>query len=286
MKEKTKHRLKSVFIIVVFLVGLAIFLYPVLSDLWNRWRNEDLIVEYKDNIQNLQETDNKQYEEIWAKAKKYNKNHRQNYVIDPFTEAEDYEKSSDYNAQLNPNHDGIMGYLTIPKIDVGLVIYHGIGEEALEKGVGHTEGTSLPIGGKSTHSVLSAHSGLPSAKLFTDLDQLKIGDKFFIHVLNKTLAYEVDQIKIVLPDNVDVIKIVEGKDYSTLLTCTPYGVNSHRLCVRGERIPYGETAEDENNTEPSSKNKYYKLIFLGLGLLIVLYVISKMKKKDRNNTNE
>jgi len=187
-----------------------------------------------------------------------------------------------------------MGYISIPKINVDLVISHGTSEDSLQLGAGHIEGTSLPIGGKSTHAVISAHRGLPSAKLFTDLDQIVIGDEFYINILGERFTYKVDQIETVLPQNTDVIQIKENKDLVTLITCTPYGVNTHRLCVRGEKIPNKVNTENvennnTNNTTEVVDNSYKMFILIGslvLLLLIVLFYQRKERRKLKKEKNK
>ena len=217
-----------------FLAGLGLVLYPVISDAWNRYRSSKLISGYTQSVRNLT---GEQYDQILEAARKYNSQHTVNVVADAF-DGSDSGEDQTYELLLNPNGDGIMGSIEIPKIHVDLAIYHGTGDEALSSGAGHLRGTSLPVGGENTHAVISGHRGLPSAKLFTDLDQLENGDVFYIHVLNENLEYQVDQIKTVLPTDLDDLEIIPGGDYVTLVTCTPYGVNTHRLLIRGTRIPY------------------------------------------------
>lgn len=241
-KKKKSSRFSTLVLVLLFLVGAAILFYPTVSDLWNNYRNQQLISEYSEAVQDLKQEDFTRY---WKEAREYNKQHRVNSIMDAFDEEKnDYVLTHPYDQLLNPMGNDIMGYLEIPKINVRLAIYHGIGAKALENGCGHIEGTSLPIGGKGNHTVLSAHRGLPSAKLFTDLDQLEKGDIFLIQILDKTLAYKVDKISVVLPNETEKLAIKEGKDLATLVTCTPYGVNSHRLLVRGHRTKYvAEEAE-------------------------------------------
>lgn len=278
MKGKGIKRFRMPIAIIIFIIGLSLFLYPLLSDYWNRYRNKALIIDYQENIKNK---DSESYKEMWNEAIEFNKNHQQNYIIDAFSSNVYYELSTPYKDYLNLNNNDIMGYITIPSIDVELIIFHGVEAKTLEEGVGHVEGTSLPIGGESTHSVLSAHSGLPSAKLFTDLDQLKINDQFYIHVLDKVFAYQVDQIETVLPKEIEIIDIEKGKDFVTLLTCTPYGVNTHRLCVRGKRVAYKEKKVDVKESNlVNQDNKYlkYKIITLTLTILLILKLIVVLKK--------
>jgi sortase A len=224
--------------IVGLMIGAGILFYPIISSRWNKYRDAMLISDYTRTVNNYSED---QYKDVFVAAKAYNDQHLSNYIMDAFDEStEDYILTHPYDTLLNPMGDYVMGYIEIPKIDIRLPIYHGVGTEALEKGAGHIEGTSLPIGGPGTHAVLSGHRGLPGRKLFTDLDLIKEGDQFYLQVLNETLAYEVDQIRIVEPEDLSELQIIQGKDYCTLLTCTPYGINSHRLLVRGVRVEHPE----------------------------------------------
>lgn len=282
----------TIVIVVIFVAGLGFLLYPTVSNLWNEYRNKQLITDYQQSVENLS---NEEIEKEWAAAKAYNDQHTTNYIVDAFNQEEDYILTHPYDQLLNPNGDEVMGSIEIPKIGVNLAIYHGLGQDALENGVGHVEGTSLPIGGEGTHAVLAGHRGLPSAKLFTDLDQIVVGDVFYIHVLDQTLAYQVDQIKTVLPEQTEDLAIVEGEDYVTLITCTPYGVNTHRLLVRGTRIPY--TPEEETETSASAAisgqltiQQLLKILIGGIfAFLIILAIIlrrSRKKKKAMNLPNE
>lgn len=275
-KKKKGSWISSLFLVLIFLIGAGILFYPTVSDLWNNYRNQQLISEYTEIVETMESED---FSEIWAEAREYNAQHTVNTILDAFDEEEgDYVLSHPYDQVLNPTGNEIMGYLEIPKISVKLAIYHGIGTEALENGCGHIEGTSLPIGGVGTHSVLSAHRGLPSAKLFTDLDQLEIGDLFYITVLDEKLAYKVDQILTVLPEETEDLAIEEDKDLVTLVTCTPYGVNSHRLLVRGERTEY---VPEEDTSTPSmilrnpleGTNRSERLLVIGLMVFIIFLIL-------------
>lgn len=214
-KKKKSNVVLNAFIAVAFLAGAGIFLYPTISDMWNQYRNAQLISDYDQAVTGLSD-DN--YEKLWKEAEEYNEEHTVNAIVDAFDDEEDYEPTHPYDEVLDPNGDGLMGSIEIPKIQAKLAIYHGLSKNVLEKGVGHVEGTSLPIGGESTHAVLAAHRGLPNAKLFTDLDQMEIGDIFILHILGKNLAYKVDQIKTVLPEETSELDIVEGEDLVTLVT--------------------------------------------------------------------
>lgn len=282
-KKKGGPWIRNLLLLLIFLTGAGILFYPTISDLWNSYRNQQLISEYSQAVETLESED---YSRIWEEARQYNESHTVNEIIDAFDEEEnDYVLSHPYDELLNPAGNGIMGYLEIPKINVRLAVYHGIGTEALENGCGHIEGTSLPIGGAGTHTVLSAHRGLPSAKLFTDLDQLEEGDIFILRVLDENLAYEVDQILTVLPQETEALAIEEGKDLATLVTCTPYGVNSHRLLVRGHRTEYVEENEPSqrvilrNPLEGTDRTQ--RLLVIGLltflAFLILLGVILKLR---------
>ena len=228
-----KKHFFSIAILIMFIVGLSVLLYPAISDYLNSKHASMVISEYNDRLSVSSE---EEIEAVFKKAEDYNK--RLHDEPSAFFEP---SLVSGYDDTLDITGAGIMGYIDIDKINVELPIYHGIKKEVLQVGVGHLSGTSLPVGGESTHCVLSGHRGLPSAKLFTDLDELDVGDTFTITVLDRRFTYEIDQIKIVLPEEFEDLRIVEGKDYCTLLTCTPYGINTHRLLVRGVRT--GNTEE-------------------------------------------
>lgn len=273
MSKKSKFKLTktnyNLLIIAILLFGLNIMLYPTFSDMWNKKVNASIISQYNDAISTLSQTD---YSSIWEAAYDYNQQHTLNTFHDAF-DGEEYVLSHPYDGLLNPTGNLVMGYLSIPKISVSLAIYHGTSSMVLEEGVGHIEGTSLPVGGKSSHCVLSAHTGLPGAKLFTDLDQLVEGDKFFIYILNETLAYEVDQITIITPDEFDELVIFENQDYVTLLTCTPYGVNSHRLLVRGHRIPYIDTDVQEQISQHQISDRDKPILVLAGGIILLIIIL-------------
>lgn len=236
------------------------------------------------------------FDKAWEEARAYNATFEQNSIMsDVFgiDEADDI-KGTEYWKVLNVGGDGIMGYITIPKINIKLAIYHGTGTDVLQTGVGHLNGTKLPVGGEGNHTVLSAHRGLPSAKLFTDIDQLKEKDRFYLHILNEDMAYEVDQIlPMVEKDDYDTLqealKIEAGQDYVTLFTCTPYGVNSHRLLVRGHRVPYdGELETTPTQSMVQAIQNYYMLyLLLGLGVTcLVIFFMKRYMKKDAIQTEE
>ena len=223
-----KH-LSTIVLVILLLIGLSLLLYPTVSDYWNSFHQTRAIATYAENVAAL---DNASYDAIWGAARQYNRNlcSRSNSFL--LSE----EQKAEYESLLDISGQGVMGYIEIPEIDVSLPIYHGTEDPVLQVAIGHLEWSSLPVGGESTHCVLSGHRGLPSAKLFTNLDKLREGDTFLLRVLDEILTYEVDQILIVEPQDTAALEIVEGQDYCTLVTCTPYGINTHRLLVRGHRI--------------------------------------------------
>lgn len=275
-------------ILVIFLIGFGIFVYPTVSDIWNRHRNEQLINSYRVSAEDLSE---ERTAKLWEEAEEYNKQHTVNTIVDAFNEDDDYVLTHPYDQLLDPNGDGLMGSIEIPKIDVNLPVYHGLGTDVLEKGAGHVEGTSLPIGGESTHCVLAGHRGLPTAKLFTDLDQMEEGDIFLLHILDRTLAYRVDRIKTVLPEESSELSIIPGEDHVTLVTCTPYGVNTHRLLIRGIRTDYTEeiqqmekTAEEQHKVDPFIVLVVGAIVFLII--ILVIYKSTKNRNKDDSSKEE
>lgn len=276
----------------LFLTGFGILAYPTVSDQWNTYRQSRLISTYEEAVSQMKPED---YSREWETARAFNDTLEKNNLYgDAFGTSDTDLTDTQYWTVLNAAGDGIMGYLSIPKINIRLAVYHGVGEEVLQTGIGHLNGTKLPIGGESTHSVLAAHRGLPSARLFTDVDQLARGDRFYIHILDEILAYEVDQIlPMVDKDDMETLEnalqIAEGEDHVTLFTCTPYGVNSHRLLVRGTRVPYEgeeEIASTPVDTMLRAVQNYY-MLYLILGLSVTVLVILVMrflfrprKKKD------
>lgn len=285
-----KRKISTFLFGLLFLTGFGILIYPTVSDQWNTYRQNQLISSYETRVSDLTEED---FREEWNKANAFNATLAQNDLYgDVFGEDGTDIKATEYWKILNVAGDGVMGYLSIPKINIKLAIYHGTADDVLQTGVGHLNGTKLPVGGESTHSVLAAHRGLPSARLFTDIDQMKKGDMFYIHVLDETLAYQVDDI-LDMVDKDDretldkALQIQQGKDQVTLFTCTPYGVNSHRLLVRGTRVPYNGEEEMETSAADSmlkSVQNYY-MLYLILGLSVTLLIILLMrfifKVKDR-----
>ena len=237
MKKKAskKNKFTVMLLVAVLLAGLSLLLYPLVSNYWNSIHQSQAIAAYMDDVSEL---DDSAYVALWEEAQDYNTS----LLDDENRFFPDEEEQQQYEHLLSISNDGIMGYIEIPSIDVTLPIYHGTSEEVLQVAIGHIEGSSLPIGGPSTHCVISGHRGLPSSRLFTDIDQLSEGDLFTLLVVDETLTYEVDQIRIVEPDDTSLLEIEEGEDLCTLVTCTPYGVNSHRLLVRGHRVENQEAA--------------------------------------------
>ncbi len=256
-----KNRRKSnILIFLVFLAGLSLILYPSVSDWWNSMHQTRAVASYVEQVADMTA---EEHEKMYQEAVAYNEklaSEEPHYELDE-------EEEEEYNSILDVTGTGIMGYINIPKIDVQLPIYHGTDDAVLQIAIGHLAGTSLPVGGESTHCVVSGHSGLPSALLFTNLNKLVKGDQFTLSVLNRTLTYEVDQIRIVLPDELEDIKIEEGKDYCTLITCTPYGVNTHRLLVRGHRV---ENARGEVLVTADALQVDTNLVALAVAVVLIL----------------
>lgn len=240
MKRKGST-ITTVILVLLFVIGLSLLLYPALSDYWNSLHQSAAISDYAENVAGLSKEN---YDELWTAVKNYNASLVPRFNAFLLTD----EQKEQYDSLLNVSGLGIMGYIEIPEINCSLPIYHGTDESVLQIAAGHISWSSLPTGGESTHCVLSGHRGLPSAKLFTNLDKLTEGSVFMLRVLDEVLTYEVDRILVVLPDEVDALQIVEGEDLCTLVTCTPYGINSHRLLVRGHRIENVETAKNVRAT--------------------------------------
>ena len=273
MKE---HKITMIMIL-FFFIGLLVFFYPTLSNYYNEKNQSRSIYNYE-NI--LKDADKIDFDKVKEDAKKYND--KLSKLKEPLIT---YETLKNYDEQLNINNDGMMGYLTIDKIKVELPIYHSVSETVLNSSVGHLEGSSLPIGGNGTHSVLSAHRGLPSAKLFTELDKLEIGDTFKITILDEVLVYKVDKITIVKPNDRKELKIDKDNDYVTLLTCTPYGINTHRLLVRGVRVQ-GENKKDYITTEGFKVNKLIVMPIIALPIIALLLIVILIKPVKRVNINK
>ena len=272
-----KKRKTTIIMVLFFFIGLLVLLYPSISNFYNEKHQSKAIVAYEDLLLNYHEED---YKKIINEANIYN--NKLKNLKEPLTTKNTIKN---YNETLNINGDGMMGYLTINKIKVELPIYHGTSEKVLSHAVGHVEGTSLPVGGIGTHSVLSAHRGLPSSKLFTDLDKLEIGDTFTITVLNQIFTYEVDKIVTVKPNDTSNLKIEENEDYITLLTCTPYGINTHRLLVRGRRI---DNIEEKKTYVVTECFKISTLIVTPLVAIPIIFtlllaiIFQPIKKENKN----
>lgn len=278
-----KKRLANTFIILLFIIGFAVMSYPFVSSWYNQYHQAEIVENYDHAVDKIKEEERERVREA---ARQYNGSLLDNVILtDPFDQEalkSSAAKAGGYESLLNINGDGIMGYIEIPAIDVKLPIYHGTSPETLEKGVGHLENTSLPVGGSAVHAVLSSHTGHPTAKLFTDLIDLEAGDLFFLTVLNETLAYEVDQIKVVEPTDTSDLKIDREKDYVTLVTCTPYGINSHRLLVRGVRTDYVEEMKNEAEQKAAQQPNVLLIgIIITLGVLILCVIIIRRIRRRK-----
>ncbi len=273
-----KNRLINILLILALVAGLSLLLYPTVSDYWNSLHASQAVASYDRAVQDMDEG---RYDEILQSARRYNRDLFLRGSLFSLTD----EAREDYNSQLNIDGSGVMGYIEIPTIKVSLPIYHGTSDDVLQIAVGHLEWSSLPVGGESTHCVLSGHRGLPSAKLFTNLDQLTEGNLFVIRTLDEVLTYEVDRILIVLPGEVQSLTAEEGKDLCTLVTCTPYGVNSHRLLVRGHRVENQSEAvrltADAIRVDPLL---VAPIAAIPLLLALLLLLAAAPKKKSRNDT--
>jgi len=264
----------------VLLAGITLMSYPFLADWYIQLHQGEVIQNYDEEVASINQAE---LDAERSRAQIYNEALLGNVELtDPFTGSGDGAPSAAYYSVLNIGGDGMMGYIRIPAIKVKLPIYHGTSQEVLAKGVGHLEQTSFPIGGESSHTVLSAHTGSPTSELFTNLDQLEEGDLFFLEILGETLAYQVDQIKVVEPDDIDGLMIEPSKDYATLVTCTPYGINSHRLLVRGERTEYIEEQDENAAGQNVVKSKRFTIMLVCLCLLavsIIIFMIVRKKTK-------
>lgn len=284
-----KKRTRTILIILIFLAGLSLLLYPFVANEWNTYRQKQLISSYETAVSRKEAAGEIDYEAEMEKAQAYNEALLPSILPDSFAIAEAAdEPDAEYMSALNIADDGVMGTVEIPKIGITLPIFHTTEEEILEKAAGHLEGSSLPVGGESTHAVITAHRGLPSAALFTDLDRLEEGDHFLLHVLDETLCYEVDQILTVEPDDTGALEVEEGEDLVTLVTCTPYGVNTHRLMVRGHRVPYVEeevAAENVPLSRISLHTSYLLWVVAGLAVTgVFILFLYRRDKKSRVQT--
>ena len=272
-----KGKMTNILLILILIAGLSLLIYPSFSDYWNSFTQSKVIVDYTQQIENL---DTEKYDQLLAKARSYNEKligRRNPYLLSD-------EQKKEYEELLDITGIGIMGYIEIPAISVTIPIYHGTSDAVLQIAVGHLDWTSLPIGGESTHCVISGHRGLPSARIFTDLDKLVVGDIFVLRILDEVLTYEVDQILIVEPDETDELLIEEGKDYCTLVTCTPYGINTHRILLRGHRIENVEEAKIIKVTSEAAQIEPLIIApIVAAPILLVLFIMLMMPKKKTNN---
>lgn len=281
-----KKILPIILIPIMFLAGLSLLLYPFIANKWNDYRQSQLISSYDTQVNEMQESGGIDYEAEWARAHAFNDALAPYILPDSFAVAEASEEDSEYMACLNLTGDGMMGYVEVPKIDIRIPIYHTTTEEVLQTAAGHLEGSSLPVGGENTHAVISAHRGLPSAALFTDLDRLEEGDYFLLYILDDILCYQVDQTTVVEPEDTAALSVVKGEDLATLLTCTPYGVNSHRLLVRGHRVDYEPEVVEESvpdTVAPSLHTNYLLWVVIGLAVtgafILLLYLLDRKRMK-------
>lgn len=271
-----KRKLAVCGIVLIFLAGIGVLSYPLVSSVINNYVSRNSVEEYTKKVAQLPD---QKTEELIEEAKKYNNSLSNNLILtDPFDQEAFQKIGADYQKVLNINDDGLIGYIDIPKINVYLPIYHGTDSKVLAKGAGHLQNTSLPVGGESTHSVISAHSAYPCETFFDYLTDMQVGDEFYIHILDRTLKYQVDQIEVILPEEVNSLRIVKGEDLVTLLTCTPYSVNTHRLLVRGKRVEYDDTKYAETGVSLASfDNGYifflgYKIPYVVAGVVIAVFV--------------
>ena len=281
--KKKNNNWTTAFLVLLLLAGVSLLLYPSLSDYWNSMHQTRAIASYAETVSQL---DTAQYDEMWKAAQNYNRSLAQRETAFALTD----ERKAAYESLLDVSGLGVMGYIEIPEIDCSLPIYHGTEESVLQVAVGHLEWSNLPVGGEGTHCVLSGHRGLPSAKLFTNLDKLAVGDTFLLRVLDEVLTYEVDQILIVEPEQVDALGIMPGEDYCTLVTCTPYGINTHRLLVRGHRVE--NTPEAARMHVTADATQFDPLLVAPvlaipvLLLLLMILLVPKRRRKSREDKND
>ena len=281
--KKKNNNWTTAFLVLLLLAGVSLLLYPSLSDYWNSMHQTRAIASYAETVSQL---DTAQYDEMWKVAQDYNRSLAERETAFALTD----EQKAAYESLLDVSGLGVMGYIEIPEIDCSLPIYHGTEESVLQVAVGHLEWSNLPVGGEGTHCVLSGHRGLPSAKLFTNLDKLAVGDTFLLRVLDEVLTYEVDQILIVEPEQVDALGIVPGEDYCTLVTCTPYGINTHRLLVRGHRVE--NTPEAARMHVTADATQFDPLLVAPvlaipvLLLLLMILLVPKRRRKSREDKND
>lgn len=294
-----KRKLAVCGIVLIFLAGIGVLSYPLVSSVINNYVSRSSVEEYTKKVAQLPD---QKTGELIEEAKKYNNSLSNNLILtDPFDQEAFQKIGADYQKVLNINDDGLIGYIDIPKINVYLPIYHGTDSKVLAKGAGHLQNTSLPVGGESTHSVISAHSAYPCETFFDYLTDMQVGDEFYIHILDRTLKYQVDQIEVILPDEVNSLRIVKGEDLVTLLTCTPYSVNTHRLLVRGKRVEYDDTKYAETGVSLASfDNGYifflgYKIpyvvagvviaVFVAVVVLVIMLIVKRSRKKAKSESD-
>lgn len=294
-----KRKLAVCGIVLIFLAGIGVLSYPLVSSVINNYVSRSSVEEYTKKVAQLPD---QKTGKLIEEAKKYNNSLSNNLILtDPFDQEAFQKIGADYQKVLNINDDGLIGYIDIPKINVYLPIYHGTDSEVLAKGAGHLQNTSLPVGGESTHSVISAHSAYPCETFFDYLTDMQVGDEFYIHILDRTLKYQVDQIEVILPEEVNSLRIVKGEDLVTLLTCTPYSVNTHRLLVRGKRVEYDDTKYTETGVSLASfDNGYifflgYKIpyvvagvviaTFVAVVVLVIVLIVKRSRKKAKSDSD-
>ena len=287
-----KSKIATFFVVLFFIAGLGVFNYPVISTLYNQLHEGTVMASYDETVAKMEQ---EELDALYKQAQDYNRKIAEEgpTVQDAFEQGETVEDEL-YNQTLNMEGSGVMGSIEIPKIHVFLPIYHGTSSDVLEVGVGHLQGSSLPVGGDTTHSILTGHIGLPSAELFTNLDQLEEGDIFYIHILRKTLAYKIYNIETILPEEVENLVIEEGKDLITLVTCTPYGINSHRLLLHAERTVYEEPEKEINTAEARSQNlwewlleqKSFLISAAVLALLLLYLILSFIRNIIKKGKTE
>lgn len=283
-----KKRMHIIVVSLLFLAGLSLLLYPLVSNQWNNYRQSKLISTYEEVVSEKTSAGEIDYKAEASRATAYNEALLPSILPDSFAVAEASDEDKEYMSCLNITDDGMMGYVEIPKINIKIPVFHTTEDEVLQKAAGHLEGSSLPIGGANTHSVISAHRGLPSATLFTDLDKLEDGDHFLLYILDDVLCYEVDNVSVVEPDETGGLAVEEGEDLVTLLTCTPYGVNSQRLLVRGHRVPYVESEMEEIPTSlltgVSMHTSYLLWVIVGLAVTAAFVIFLYIREKKLRNT--
>lgn len=273
-----KQKIRKLFLILLLLTGVALLVYPY-AGFWFSQQNQSYVVqEYDDSLERMTA---EQLAAEWERAQAYNAALSTSTLYDPFASGRD-EMDAEYLSLLSINDNGVMCRVRIPKIDVDLPVYHGTSQMVLQKGVGHLEGSALPVGGEGTHAVLTGHTGLNDAKLFTDLTELAVGDEFYIQTLDQPLAYRVDQITVIEPTDTEALEPVAGRDYVTLITCTPYGINSHRLLVRGVRVDYTpEEIEQRIADTETVISKETWMLYAGLAFLVLLVLVVIIKRIKR-----